>query len=80
MREKINYKTKNKIIKDWIIRHGAANFDLKKGDIILPDGGLFSIEKEIKIMPKTRVLFSKLKDYEFNGKTNKFREVNSLRS
>ena len=39
-------KTKKKIIEDWIIHHGAANFDLKKRDIILPDGGLFSIEKE----------------------------------
>jgi len=75
MREKIKYRTNKKIIENWIINHGAANFDLKKGDIILPDGGLFSIEKEVKIMPKTRILFSKLKDSKFNGKNNKFREL-----
>jgi len=35
-------------------RNGGASFDLDKRDIILYDGGLFAIEKEICYMPRTR--------------------------
>lgn len=42
-------KNKRKVVEEWIRNNGAADFDLKKRDIILFDGGLFSIEKE-KVM------------------------------
>lgn len=37
---------KRKIVEKWIMENGAADFDLKKRDIILFDGGLFAIEKK----------------------------------
>lgn len=69
---KLSLKKKEKIANDWIRRHGAASFDLKKRDIILHDGGLFSIEaKKIKVhkivgykkLPNkmTKIIFSKKK-------------------
>lgn len=73
-RTKIN-KTKQKIIKQWIQKHGAATFDLRDKNIILYDGGLFSIEKEVKIKPKTRVIFGKPKETGINGKMIKACEV-----
>jgi len=42
---KLTSKQKRKIIDKWIWDNGAAKFDLKTRDIILCDGGLFSIEK-----------------------------------
>lgn len=40
---------KKTIIQKWKEKNGAADFDLKNRDIILYDGGLFSIEaKKIK--------------------------------
>ncbi len=44
-REKITEKSK-KVLKKWISDHGACNFDIKNQDIILNDGGLFSIEEK----------------------------------
>lgn len=42
-------KTKKQIIGEWIATNGGCDFDLKGRDIILYDGGLFSIEaKPIK--------------------------------
>jgi len=38
-----------KIAQEWIMKNGACKFDFKNRDILLCDGGLFSIEKE-KIM------------------------------
>jgi hypothetical protein len=38
---------KNKIIWNWRKRNGCAKFDLRNRNIILYDGGLFTIEKEI---------------------------------
>lgn len=65
-------KNKRKIIDNWIKRNGAANFDLKNRDIILYDGGLFSIEKEIKIETKTRMITDKEPHEEIiNGKKRK---------
>ena len=52
-------KKEKKIIEDWIMKNGAAQFDTKNRDVILNDGGLFSIEKETKIKPKTKIIFSK---------------------
>ncbi len=68
-------KTKQEIIERWIQKHGAATFDLKNKNIILYDGGLFSIEKEIKIKPKTRLIFGKLHEINVNKKTIKAREM-----
>ncbi|MGV8152040.1 MAG: hypothetical protein ACP5OG_03090 [Candidatus Nanoarchaeia archaeon] len=75
MENKLSNKYKKKIVQNWIFNHGAAEFDLKKRDIILHDGGLFSIEKEVKIKPKTRVLWGELKDNGLNSKYSKFREI-----
>jgi len=69
MVQKIN---KGKIINEWIKKHGAADVDLKNRDIILYDGGLFSIEskkvKRSKVIDKKKLpdgmyklLFSKKK-------------------
>lgn len=59
---------KNKITKEdkktmsrWITKNGACRFDTKNKDIILYDGGLFSIEKEKLMLPKI-IGFKKLKD------------------
>ena len=76
MRKKIKIeKTKQEIIERWIQKHGAATFDLRNKNIILHDGGLFSIEKEIKIKPKTRAIFGRLHKSNINGKTIKAREI-----
>ena len=50
---------KNKIIWNWRKRNGCAKFDLKNRDIILYDGGLFTIEKETLIKPKRRIIIDK---------------------
>lgn len=63
---------KRKIVDQWIQKNGAASFDLKNRDIILYDGGLFSIEKKIVLRHSvkgfakpigglSRVIFSKKK-------------------
>lgn len=63
---------KQKIIEEWIKKNGCAGFDLKNRDIILYDGGLFSIEKKkvkrskivgYKKLPNgsVQILFSKKK-------------------
>lgn len=60
------------VMKKWISRNGACYFNCKNHDIILPDGGLFSIEKKkymarkilgYKKLPNgnSRVIFSKKK-------------------
>jgi len=60
----------------WIKRNGCASFDFKNKDIIFWDGGLFAIEKEIKIKPKTRIIFGKMDEVmSLNGKTIKAREL-----
>ncbi len=70
-RKKIT-KLDKEIIDEWIINHGACTFDSENLDIILHDGGLFSIEKEKIMLPKiigrkkipngmTQILFSKKK-------------------
>lgn len=48
---------KKKIVDEWIKKHGAADIDLKKRDIILYDGGLFSIES--KKVKRSKVIGSK---------------------
>jgi hypothetical protein len=52
MAKKMTKEEKEKIAKKWIQDHGAASFDLEKGDIILGDGGLFSIEKKDVMVSK----------------------------
>jgi len=64
---------KNKLIMaEWISKHGACKFDIKNEDVILHDGGLFSIENEKILLPKitgfrklpnknSQILFSKKK-------------------
>jgi len=71
MKKKITKKDK-KIMEEWIRKNGACSFDYKNKDIILHDGGLFSIEKKkykshkiigYKKLPdkSVQVLFSKKK-------------------
>jgi len=48
-------KTKKQVTEEWIANNGACRFDLKNEDIILPDGGLFSIEKIIKMRNRSRL-------------------------
>ncbi len=63
-------KNKRKIIDKWISNNGAATFDLKNRSIILHDGGLFAIEKEVKTETKTRMIIDKKPHEEIiNGKT-----------
>lgn len=62
-------------IEKWRSKHGCADFDFNKEDIFLLDGGLFSICKEVKIKPKTKVIFGKFKKTEFKGKKIKSREL-----
>ena len=45
MKKKITKKDEE-IMEDWIRKNGACSFDYKNKDIILHDGGLFSIEKK----------------------------------
>lgn len=45
---------KNKLVRQWIREHGAVKFDFKNQDIILQDGLLFSIDKEIKRLHKIK--------------------------
>lgn len=52
---------KIKIAENWIADNGACNFDFKNGDVILYDGGLFSIE-ERKIKRHKIKGFKKLLD------------------
>lgn len=55
-KSKIN---KNKLAREWVKNNGCADFDFKKRDILLLDGGLFSIVKEKK-MRKKAIGFKKL--------------------
>lgn len=68
-------KNEKEKVEAWIKRNGCATFDFKNKDIILWDGGLFGIEKEIKIKPKTKIVFGKLKELNINGKTIKTHEL-----
>lgn len=71
MKKKIT-KADREIMNKWIMEHGACTFDIENQDIILHDGGLFSIEKEKIMLPKVterkklpdgkvQILFSKKK-------------------
>lgn len=55
----MNKQKEKKIIEEWIMKNGAAQFDTKNRVVLLNDGGLFAIQKEIKIKPKTRMIISK---------------------
>jgi len=51
---KLTLKQKEKITEEWKLQHGAASFDIKEGNVILHDGGLFSIETKVKYLSRTR--------------------------
>lgn len=53
---------KSKVVENWIKNHGACSIDLKNKDIILHDGGLFSIDVKSKIKPKTKLIINKKAD------------------
>lgn len=46
---------RNKVIRKWIRENGAANFDFNNRGIILNDGLLFSIESQLKELPKLKM-------------------------
>jgi len=52
---KLTKKQKDIVIQRWIEDNGAASFDLEDRQIILHDGGGFSVEKEIKYLPRHRL-------------------------
>lgn len=45
---KLSKKQQEEINNKWIRKNGAGIFDFKNRDIILYDGGLFAVEKEVK--------------------------------
>ena len=45
---------RNKVVRKWIRENGAVKFDFKNKDIILEDGLLFSVDKEIKKLPRIK--------------------------
>lgn len=61
----MKYFNKKEVIQKWKKRNGAADFDLKKRNIILYDGGLFAIEKKIKKRPRYKLI--KIKEGEYTG-------------
>lgn len=60
-------KKKQEIIEEWIKNHGCATFDLKGRNIIMHDGGLFSIEQK-PVMRNKIIGFKKLPEININGK------------
>ena len=64
MKHKLNFHKLNKKQKemciDWVGKHGCACLDFKNRDIILHDGGLFSVDKKIVKMRKATGKFKKL--------------------
>jgi hypothetical protein len=58
MKKRITNNDK-KIMEEWISKNGACSFDYKNKDIILPDGGLFSVEKK-KYMARKIIGYKKL--------------------
>jgi hypothetical protein len=56
MEKKLKLNQKNKIVLEWIYKNGAADFDLKKKDIILRDGGIFAIENKPVIKEWTKIV------------------------
>lgn len=60
-------KEKEKIAEKWRQSHGVATFDFKNEDIILYDGGLFSIEQK-SVMRHKIIGFKKMPELNINGK------------
>jgi len=60
-------KEKEKIAEKWRQSHGAATFDFKNEDIILHDGGLFSIEQK-PVMRQKIIGFKKMPSLSINDK------------
>jgi hypothetical protein len=56
-----------KIAEKWRQKHGAATFDFKGRNIILHDGGLFSIEQK-PVMRHKIIGFKKCPEININGK------------
>lgn len=52
---KLALNQKKKVIQKWIENNGGATFDLKERQIILHDGGGFSVKKEIRYLPKIKL-------------------------
>src|SRR3989344_3693259 len=57
--KKVITKKDKEIMENWIENNGACCFDYKNKDIILPDGGLFGIEKK-KYMARKIVGYKEL--------------------
>ncbi len=68
MKNKIKItKEQEKKVENWRQKHGAASFDLKGRNILLHDGGLFSIEQK-PVMRHRAIGFKKIPEMNINGK------------
>jgi len=65
MKKLLSLKERRKLAHEFLINNGAIIFDFKNRTLIFPDGGLFSIEKEIKFHPRSR--FVKIKGGPLKG-------------
>jgi len=60
-------KNKEKLAEKFIWKNGAVKFDFKNRTLLFNDGGLFSIEKKIVKLPRSK--FVKVKEGKFKGMT-----------
>ena len=60
-------KEQEKIAEKWRQQHGGTTFDLKGRNILLHDGGLFSIEQKPVMRPRVTG-FRKILEININGK------------
>ena len=68
MKDKVKITNeKKKIVESWRQKHGCATFDLRGRNIILHDGGLFSIEQK-PVMRNKVIGFKKFPEMNINGK------------
>lgn len=74
----MNKKEKEKIVNEWINKNGAAEFDLKNRNIILYDGGLFSMENLPKIKAWTKYKKGKPEKITLNGKESTVYPINFI--
>jgi hypothetical protein len=71
--KKLTLKQKKKKLEMWCFKNGASHLDIKNKDIILYDGGLFSIKVENRKRPRIR--WSKLPNGNLGLKEIKGKKV-----
>lgn len=58
---------RNKVVRKWIRENGAANFDFNNRGIVLNDGLLFSIETQLRDLPKLKMCIDG-EEFDFKNK------------